>query len=252
MSMRVIKVCILLMAAAGTSLAQSSYSTGAAEYGGLLFIDNCAFCHGPDGDSVAGVDLGHGKFRQALSDDDLVQIISTGVSGTSMPGFSNEFSEIDTRMVVAYLRYMASTAQSTSVPGDAVQGKVIFEGKGECLNCHRVREKGSRVGPDLSEIGTVRRLIELERSVLEPGVAVLPQNRYVRVVTRDGATIIGRLLNQDTFTVQLIDSTERLHSFQKSVLKEYGLIDKPSMPSYQRKLSARELADLVSYLASLK
>ena len=113
-------------------------------------------------------------------------------------------------------------------------------------------DKGSRLGPELTEIGAVRRMVELERSLLEPNAEILLQNRMVRLVTRDGVTITGRLLNQDTFTVQLIDSKERLLSSQKSSLKEYAFIDKSQMPTYRDKLNPRELADLVSYLVSLK
>jgi cytochrome c oxidase cbb3-type subunit 3 len=197
------------------------------------------------------VDLGHGKFRRASSDDEVIQIILTGIPGTAMPS-NDDFSNFEAQTIVAYLHYMASTARSTSAPGDAVQGRAIFEGKGECLNCHRVGDKGSHLGPDLTEIGTNRRLIELESSVLEPDAEILPENRFVRVVTRDGVTITGRLLNQDGFTVQLIDSRERLLSFQRSSLKEFAFIEKSPMPSYQGKLSSRELEDLVSYLVSLK
>ena len=119
-------------------------------------------------------------------------------------------------------------------------------------SCHRVRGSGSRIGPDLSEVGGQRRAIELEKSILDPGATVLPSHRSVRVVTRDGVTINGRLLNHDLFTVQLLDSTEQLRSFQKSDLREYAFVDGSPMPSYRGKLSAEELADLVSYLVSLK
>jgi len=169
-----------------------------------------------------------------------------------MPAFSKSFSNIEMRAIVAYLRYMKSTSSATFASGDAIQGRVIFEGKGKCLNCHRVRDKGSRVGPNLTEIGSDRRTVDLQRSLLDPDAEVLPSNRFIRIVTQDGVTIIGRLLNQDTFTVQLIDSKERLQSFEKANLKEYGFIDKSLMPSYQDKLNNQELADVVSYLASLK
>jgi len=144
------------------------------------------------------------------------------------------------------------TKRISKIYFDAVRGKALFEGTGQCLNCHRVKDKGSRTGPDLTEIGSVRRLVELERSILEPGAEMFPQNRFVRVVTGDGVTITGRLLNQDTFTVQLMDENEQLRSFQKSILKGYSFIDKSQMPSYKGKLNAQDLTDLVSYLASLK
>jgi hypothetical protein len=97
----------------------------------------------------------------------------------------------------------------------------------------------------------VRRGVELERSLVTPNAEVLPQNRSYRVVTRDGQTLTGRLLNQDTFTVQLIDTDQKLHSFDKSSLREHGFIETP-MPSYRGKLTSQELADLVGYLASLR
>ncbi len=71
-------------------------------------------------------------------------------------------------------------------------------------------------------------------------------------MTRDGVATTGQLLNHDLFTVQLLDSKERLMSFQKSDLREYAFIDTSPMPSYKDKLSADEVADLVSYLVSLK
>jgi putative heme-binding domain-containing protein len=250
--MWVIRACILALAASPLLVAQQVYTGGESEDGKRLFVANCAPCHGPDGDAIAGVDFGHGKFRRASSDRDVLEIVKAGIPETGMPGFSNELSEVEIRMLANYLHYLAGAAQSASAPGDAAHGKTIFEGKGSCLECHRAKDKGSRVGPDLTEIGSVRRLVELERSILDPDAEILPQNRFVRVVTQDDVTITGRLLNQDTFTVQIIDSKERLRSFERSNLKEYVFLGKSPMPSYQGKLNPQELADLVSYLVSLK
>lgn len=250
--MRAIGACILALAASPPLIAQQIGAGLESEDGKRLFVANCAPCHGPDGDAIAGIDFGHGKFRRASSDDDVLEIIRSGIQGTGMPAFSNELSEVEIRRLVAYLRYLAGAAQSASAPGDAAHGKTIFEGSGRCLECHRIKDKGSRLGPDLTNIGSIRRSAELERSILEPDAEILPQNRFVRVTTQEDVAITGRLLNQDTFTVQLIDSKERLLSFEKSKLKEYVFLEKSSMPSYKSKLNAQELADLVSYLVSLK
>jgi cytochrome c oxidase cbb3-type subunit III len=136
-------------------------------------------------------------------------------------------------------------------PGDAANGKAIFEGKGQCTNCHRIKGNGSRFGPDLSEIGA-RRPDQLQASILDPDAEILPANRTYRVVDKSGAVTIGRLLNLDTFTVQMIDQKERLLSFEKANLREYGFVDKSPMPSYKGKLTDQEVADLVNYLYSLK
>jgi putative heme-binding domain-containing protein len=219
------------------------------EDGGRVFRQSCANCHGPDGNEIPGVDLGRGQFKSAKTDEDLVRIIRQGVPGTPMP--ATNMSEEQAKRVVAYLRSMAATKVSATAAGDAARGKMIFEGKGTCTSCHRVNGVGSRVGPDLSRIGQLRRSMDIETSLLDPNAEVLPTGRFYRVVTKDGATVTGRLLNIDTFTVQMMDTKEQLRSFSKATLKEHGFIASP-MPSYKGRLNPQELADVVSYLVSLK
>jgi quinoprotein glucose dehydrogenase len=115
-----------------------------------------------------------------------------------------------------------------------------------------VNGNGSRLGPDLTSVGQLRRSVDLERSLLDPDAEVLGNNRFYHVTTKDGVTTTGRLLNLDTFSVQLLDSKEQLRSFVKSDVRDHGFVEKSTMPSYKEKLSAQELADLVSYLVSLK
>jgi putative heme-binding domain-containing protein len=145
----------------------------------------------------------------------------------------------------------ARRVSSSSAVGDAARGKTLVEGKGGCLKCHRANGVGSRIGPDLTRIGQMRRSVELERSLVDPAAEVLPTGRFYRVVTKDGGTVAGRLLNIDTYTVQMMDTKEQLRSFTKANLKEQGFIPSP-MPSYKSTFNAQELADVVSYLVSLK
>jgi putative heme-binding domain-containing protein len=161
------------------------------------------------------------------------------------------FSDPQAALLVAYLRSRVSTPIAL-VPGDAGRGKAIFEGKGKCATCHRVAGNGSRLGPDLSDIGELRKVDDLNRSLVEPGAEILPANRSFRVVTRDGATVTGRLLNHDTFAVLLIDSQEHLRSFAKANLRDYGFVDASSMPSYRDSLTADERTDVIRYLVGLK
>jgi cytochrome c oxidase cbb3-type subunit 3 len=239
-----------LLAARGESPTAQHETASDIEDGGRVFRNTCANCHGPDGDEVSGIDLGRGQFRRTMSDQDLIQIIRTGIPGTPMP--ASNLSEEQAARVVVYLRSVAASKRSNSVTGNADRGKALFEGQGACVTCHRVNARGSRLGPDLSNIGQLRRSVELEQSLLDPDAEILGGNRSYRVVTRDGVTATGRLLNLDTFTVQMLDSNERLRSFVKSDLREHGFIEKSPMPSYKDTLGPQELADLVSYLVSLK
>jgi hypothetical protein len=100
-------------------------------------------------------------------------------------------------------------------------------------------------------VGQLRRAGELERSLLDPKAEVQPENRFYKVTPKNGEPVVGRLLNRDTFTVQLLDLDERLRSFRMADLRDHGFDETP-MPSVRGKLRPQEIADLVSYLSSLR
>jgi putative heme-binding domain-containing protein len=136
--------------------------------------------------------------------------------------------------------------------GDSARGRALFEGAGNCASCHAVNGKGPRVAPDLGDIGALRTAELIHRTLLDPAGSMLPAIRPVRAVTRDGKVINGRRLNEDTYTVQLIDEQEHLLSLTKADLREYTVLKTTSMPSYKDKFSAQELTDLEAYLLSLR
>jgi putative heme-binding domain-containing protein len=249
-AVRIIAV-IALVAVLEMTPARAQHATAFdIEDGARAYANVCANCHGPDGDLIAGIDLGRGIFRRPLSDEQIVEIIINGIADTPMPP-TPSMSEAQALEIVAYLRALAAARPGQSLAGDPRRGRMLFEGAGECLNCHRVAGTGSRTGPELTSIGLLRRTAELEIALLEPNAEVQPNNRSYRVVLRDGETIDGRLLNHDTFTVQLIDTDERLRSFDKSMLAEHGFVASP-MPSYRDRFDAQQLADLISYMSSLR
>src|SRR5947208_1856441 len=109
-----------LLATSGSAAQQAPYSPSDVEDGERLFMNSCANCHGPDGDSVPGVDLGHGQFRRASSDSDLIEIIRRGIAGTPMP--PGNYSNTQATQIVAYLRSLATAAQATLGRGDPERG----------------------------------------------------------------------------------------------------------------------------------
>ena len=217
--------------------------------GERAYRQTCANCHGPDGDVINGIDLGRGQFRRPMSDDDLVRTIRTGIPGTPMPPSSMAVEQA--QKIVAYLRARAASVRAGAVRGDAARGQTTFEGKGGCLGCHRVNGVGSGIGPELSRIGAVRGALEIEQALVEPNADVQPTSRFYRVVMRDGTAVTGRLLTHDTFTIQMLDTNERLRSFNKSDLREHGFAASP-MPSFRDRLTAQEIADVIGYLVSLR
>jgi putative heme-binding domain-containing protein len=226
------------------------YAPADIAYGSRLYDAQCTTCHGANGDGVGGVDLKSGRFRNAVTDQDLVRVITTGIQGTGMQAFKFDASE--TAGIIAYLRNMNSFDRGSVKAGDEGRGRAVVEGKGGCARCHRVGAQGSLVAPDLSDIGAARSAGSLLRSLTDPSSQMMPINRPVRAVTRDGKVVNGRRLNEDTYTVQLLDDQEKLVSLVKSDLREYTILTASPMPSYRNTLTADELADVVAYLLSLK
>lgn len=226
------------------------YAPADIAFGASLYSGQCSTCHGATGDGVGGVNLRSGKFRRVTTDRELTTVITTGIPGTAMPGFKFNATEVDG--LIAYLRNMNSFDSSLVKPGDVQRGKTIFEGKGACLTCHRVNGTGSYVGPNLSEIGSLRGAGALERSLVDPTSGLMPINRPVRIVKKDGTVINGRRVNEDTYSVQLMDTQGRLVSLLKSDLRDFRISTTASMPSYKKELEPTELADVMAYLLSLK
>jgi cytochrome c oxidase cbb3-type subunit III len=244
---------LILAAAAGAPRAQDhpgQYSQADIDVGTRVYGTQCAQCHGPNGDQVSGIDLRRGQFRRAASDEDLERIIREGIPGAGMPPSALQPAEMTG--VIAFIRAGFDPAVRPVRIGTASRGEAIVEGKGACLTCHRIDGAGSRVAPDLSDIGLARTAEAIHRSLVDPTSGMMPINRPVRVVMKDGRTISGRRLNEDTYTVQLIDTGERLHSLAKADMRSYVVETTSTMPSYAARLTGDELADVIAYLLTLK
>ena len=247
---------LLMLAVAVAAAQEHSYTQADIDNGARLYQSSCVGCHGPNGDMVPGIELQRGQFRRATTDTEILRIIQAGIPGTTMPPSS--FTATQAGSIVAFLRSRAPSAAAgrggavTVARGDASRGKSIFDGKGRCATCHRVGAIGPRLAPDLTEIGTIRPAAELQQKLVEPNAVVRPGNRYVEVVTRSGSKINGRLLNQDTFSIQLLDSSERLVSLSRSDVRDVTFVKDSTMPSYRDTLNADELGDVVAYLVTLK
>lgn len=121
-----------------------------------------------------------------------------------------------------------------------------------CLSCHRMDGKGSFAAPYLGDAGATHTAEQLRTALVSPSKELAPQNRSVRLVTHDGKTAAGKLLNQDGFSVQLIDASGHLLSFEKANLREFTIITTNSMPSYASRISPDDLSLLIKYLETLK
>ncbi len=224
------------------------YTSEAVAAGLRVYTQQCALCHGPEGGLVDGINLSRGEFRNASSDADLRDVIAGGAAAGRMPAFSLSIEELSG--VIAYIRAGFDPEGVAIKIGDPERGRALFEGKGECAECHRVNGSGPYTAPDLTSIGSLRTPASLQRNLLDPASAILPINRPVRLVTRNEETVAGRRLNEDTYTVQMVDSQNRLRSFVKTDLVSYEISMEPSKGPTN--LSSEEVADVIGYLLTLR
>ena len=236
---------------AATQEHPGQYSPADISMGQKVYGTVCAACHGPNGNAIGNVDLRRGPLPRAATDDALRAVITKGFPQSGMPAFKLEPAELNG--IVAFIRSGLENAPAAPpAAGDAALGRLVFETKGKCLDCHRVFDTGNFIGPELTEIGRLRSPAALERSLVDPTANMQPINRPVRAVTRDGKVITGRRLNEDLYTVQLVTNEGRLVSLVKPELKEWTVSTTSTMPSYKSTLTSSELTNLLGYLVSLK
>jgi putative heme-binding domain-containing protein len=242
-------------AAAAQSRAEKNPATAnpqVLEQGRSLFRLACALCHGIDARGSRGPDLTSGRWTHGGSDAEIYRTIKAGVPGTEMPPIGGNIQDEEIWMIVAFVRSVRADADLPAT-GNQEAGRKIFFDRGRCSQCHMISGQGGRLGPELSRIGAARGRRYLMGSIRDPSKDIAREYESVIAVTREGKRITGVRRNEDTFSVQLMDSSEQIHLFLKRDLREV-LYEKHSlMPVYgEQELDGTELQDLLAYLETLK
>ncbi len=160
-------------------LAQGKQAPAASEEGKVLYEDKCAHCHGVDGagDGSAAENLlprprdftrGLYKIRstesaQLPTDQDIFDIISNGMPGSSMPAWGEILTENEQWQLVAHIKTFYDGFEDASprlidvsdkVPyseESVTKGKEFYTNLG-CVDCHGVVGRGDGTSaPDLTD-----------------------------------------------------------------------------------------------------
>src|SRR5438477_10517683 len=181
--------------------------------GEKLFQNHCALCHGPKGEGGRGPMLSRAKLSRAPDDAALVKVIEQGIRGTEMPG-ADSMTEREMRQTAAYVRSLGKVSLKPP-PGSPAHGAEIYRGKGACAGCHSIKGDGGISGPDLAGIGGTRSAGYLRESLVDPEAAVPEGYLRVTVVAKNGQSVTGVRVNEDSFSIQIRDDAGRSHSFWK-------------------------------------
>jgi putative heme-binding domain-containing protein len=216
--------------------------------GMALYRVRCSECHGLDATGYRGPDL-TAVMNGGTPDERLFQTIRKGVTGTEMP--PSTAPDDDLLMIIAYLRNLGGAAAPEAAVGNVENGARLFTA--QCGACHRVAGRGGRLGPDLTRIGIARSRTALTREIRTPSEWVAPTFETVTLVTKDGQRVRGAKKNEDAFSIQLMDTRERLQGYVKSNLQEVIYEKDSLMPAFgTARLNDADLTDLVGYLTTLR
>jgi putative heme-binding domain-containing protein len=222
--------------------------------GNRYFERQCSRCHGFDAkgnDETGAPDL-TGTLRRASSDAGIFNIIREGIPGTAMLPVAADVPDPTVWQLVAYINSLRYDPASVDLAGNADSGADLFSGRGECSSCHMVNGQGGRLGPDLSRVGEDQTPEDLLNSMLNPDAEVAPRWWTIQVAGEDGEIREGFRMNEDSFSLRIMDADANLWSFQKRDIESYERSEKSTMPGYGQALSDGELDDLVAYLFSLR
>lgn len=212
-----------------------------------LYRVRCGDCHGLDARGYRGPDLT--AALGGMADERLYQTIRKGVPGSEMQ--PSNMVDDDVLMIMAYLRNMNAASATEPASGNAENGRALFAS--QCASCHRVGDSGGRLGPDLSRIGAARSRDALIREIRTPSEWMPPGYESVTIVTREGQKIRGVKKNEDTFSIQIMDTRERLQGYVKADVQQVVFEKTSLMPEYgQQRLSDSDLNDLIGYLRTLR
>ncbi len=201
--------------------------------GMAAFRANCAYCHGMDGRGARGPDLT--GIYSGHTEESLYPLVRAGVPGTEMPPASVFLQEPDTWKVLMYLRTLGvppapaaawqRRERRADLPG-AVQPAAI-----------RSNGRGGVLGPDLSRIGIARTPAALTRQIRGAVEDFRSGYEPVTVTTAEGRTVRGTRKGEDLFSVQVMDTTERLQGYVKSDVKAVTSEKRSIMPAVQSWIS---------------
>jgi putative heme-binding domain-containing protein len=236
-----------------------------AKLGEYQFRSNCAFCHGLGARGGGrGPDLTRAQKHHGNTDAELFHNVHDGIAGTAMPAATNGgigvgMSDEEIWQVITYIRSLEKKTAAAET-GNSAHGKELFYGVAGCGTCHMVNGKGGRLGPDLSSTGASRSIEYLTESLRNPSKRLAEgiseplkdfsqEYETVTVVTSEGTKLQGVVLNEDSFTVQMLDTREQLHAFEKAKLRSYEKTRESLMPAYDTKaLPEKDLKDLIAFL----
>ncbi|MDZ4286796.1 MAG: c-type cytochrome, partial [Prosthecobacter sp.] len=141
-----------------------------------------------------------------------------------------------------------------AVHGDSKAGRLIYEsGKGTCIACHKIGDKGRPIGPSLNGIGAIRTERDLLESILFPSNTLARDYEAHIFETSDGQTTMGVIKSHTAEGLLVADIAGLERNIPQTQIISDTVLTTSLMPmGLDQTLPEQELLDLVAYLRSLR
>ncbi len=217
---------------ASSAFAQSPHVAASdVAAGGRLFAKYCTACHGANAKGGRAPDLTTDEWKHGSANVEIVRNIRLGIEGTQMPGFP--VTEEQAGSIVTWLKALHGDSDGLT-KGDPAAGRDVFFGVGGCSDCHMLKGQGGRFGPDLTGVSK-----DLRKALSDPHKHI----RGAEVQLRSGAVVRGIVTSEDTFSLYMRDSQEKLHFLKKPEVQKRTANAIPA-PS----LNAKQVDDVIAFL----
>jgi len=220
----------------------------AATAGGVIFRAQCATCHGADAkgiESIEAPDLTLLWTQPGMSENRVFTRIKEGIPGSIMP--AHDFPDTQIWMLVSYLRGVAVVGSTEEFSGDSIKGETLFTA--HCSECHRSANGGGSLGPNLVRITQRRSQAALRESIRSPSSSIGRAYKPIVLRTENAASVTGIIKGEDAFSIQILDSNQRLRAFAKSDLISSDRGIDSLMPAFpDEQINEAQLDDILSFL----
>ena len=151
-------------------------------------------------------------------------------------------------------RQLGPLADKVVAHGDASAGRAIYEsGKGTCIACHQIGDKGRNIGPNLSKIGAIRTERDLLESILFPSNTLARDYEAHIIETSDGQSMMGVIKSHTAEGLLIVDVADQEKNVPHADIVADTTLTTSLMPmGLDQTLSEKELLDLTAWLCSLK
>lgn len=164
------------------------------------------------------------------------------------------------KKLLGVIQAAAAAAKETTpfkpyIQGDPAEGERLFfdlKSNAGCGKCHTIKDKGGKVGPELTTVAGTRPIEFIIESIMDPSKEIASGFEPVLVITNDGRYITGVKKNEDDTMIEVAQATGEWIKIPKAEVSKIAPQKKSLMPgNFREVLTMKDFHDILAFLQML-